>query len=126
MLNATVDHGARAVIVSNHGGRHLDGVPATFRALPSIVRAVGDDADVLVDGGIRCGADVVRAVCLGARAAMVGRAWAYGLCAAGRPGVDRILFLFREDIDRTMRLVGAASVAELDPSVLVSSSVWPG
>ena len=121
-----VDHGARAVIVSKHGGRQLDGVPATFRALPSIVRAVGDDADVLVDGGIRCGADVVRAVCLGARAAMVGRAWAYGLCAAGRPGVDRILSLFREDIDRTMRLVGADSVAELDPSVLVSSSVWPG
>jgi len=120
-----VDHGARGVVVSNHGGRQLDGVPATFTALPSIVEAVGGDAEVLVDGGVRSGADVVRAVSLGARAAMVGRAWAYGLCAAGRPGVDRVLSLLRDDIDRTMRLVGAASVAELDPSVIFPSpSRW--
>jgi isopentenyl diphosphate isomerase/L-lactate dehydrogenase-like FMN-dependent dehydrogenase len=115
-----VDYGARAVIVSNHGGRQLDGVPATFAALPSIVEAVGDEVEVLVDGGIRSGADVVRAVALGARAAMVGRPWAYGLCAAGRAGVDRVLALFREDIHRTMRLIGASSVAELDGSLIAS------
>jgi isopentenyl diphosphate isomerase/L-lactate dehydrogenase-like FMN-dependent dehydrogenase len=113
-----VDHGARAVIVSNHGGRQLDGVPATFAALPSIVRAVGNDAEVLVDGGIRSGADVVRAVALGARGAMIGRAWAYGLCSAGRSGVDRVLSLLRQDIDRTMRLLGIASIAEIDASVI--------
>jgi isopentenyl diphosphate isomerase/L-lactate dehydrogenase-like FMN-dependent dehydrogenase len=120
-----VDHGARAVIVSNHGGRQLDGVPATFAALPPIVQAVGDDAEVLVDGGIRTGADVVRAVALGARAAMVGRAWAYGLCAAGRAGVDRVISLLRQDIDRTMRLIGAASVTDLDASLIDLPVTWP-
>ena len=75
---------------------------------------MGDHAEVLVDGGIRSGADAVRAVALGARAAMVGRAWAYGLCAAGRPGVARILRLLREDVDRTMRLLGVARVPDLD------------
>jgi len=120
-----VDHGASAVIVSNHGGRQLDGVPATFAALPEIVRAVGDDAEVLVDGGIRSGADAVRAVGLGARAAMIGRAWAYGLCAAGQPGVDRVLTLMRQDVDRTMRLLGAESVADIDASLVRPPTAWP-
>lgn len=120
-----VDHGAAAIIVSNHGGRQLDGVPATFAALPSIVDAVGADTEILVDGGIRSGADVVRALALGARAAMVGRPWAYGLCAAGRAGVDRILSLLRQDIDRTMRLIGAASLEDLDSSVIALPPTWP-
>lgn len=120
-----VDHGASAVIVSNHGGRQLDGVPATFAALPGIVRAVGDDAEVLVDGGIRSGADAVRAVGLGARAAMIGRAWAYGLCAAGRPGVDQILALMRQDVDRTLRLLGADSLADVGDEVVRPPAEWP-
>jgi isopentenyl diphosphate isomerase/L-lactate dehydrogenase-like FMN-dependent dehydrogenase len=82
-----LEHGASAVNVSNHGGHQLDGAPATFAVLPEIVRTIGSDAEVIVDGGIRSGADVVRAITLGARAAMVGRAWAYGLCAAGEPGI---------------------------------------
>ena len=113
-----VDAGASGIIVSNHGGRQLDGVAATLRALPEIVAAVGDQVDVLVDGGIRSGADVVKALALGARAAMVGRAWAYGLSAAGQPGVERVLALLREDIDRTMRLLGVRSVVDLNGSVV--------
>ncbi len=120
-----VDHGADAVIVSNHGGRQLDGVASTFAALPDVVSAVGDHAEVLVDGGIRSGADAVRAVALGARAAMVGRAWAYGLCAAGRPGVARILELLRQDVDRTMRLLGVARVGDLDTTSVEPPAVWP-
>ena len=120
-----VDHGADAVIVSNHGGRQLDGVASTFAALPDVVAAVGDHAEVLVDGGIRSGADSVRAVALGARAAMVGRAWAYGLCAAGRPGVARILELLREDVDRTMRLLGVARIGDLDTTSVELPTVWP-
>ena len=116
-----VDCGASAVIVSNHGGRQLDGVSATFDALEGVVDAVGDQIEVLVDGGIRSGSDVVKAVAMGARAAMVGRAWAYGLCAAGRPGVTRVLSLLRDDVDRTMRLLGAARVSDLDRSVIVSA-----
>ena len=117
--------GASAIVVSNHGGRQLDAVPATFAALADIVRAVGSDAEVLVDGGIRSGADVVKAVALGARAAMVGRAWAYGLCAGGQPGVARVLSLLREDIDRTMRLIGAARIGDIDPSVIRVPRSWP-
>ncbi len=120
-----VDHGASAVIVSNHGGRQLDGVPATFAALPEIVHAVGERAEVLVDGGVRSGADVVRAVGLGARAAMIGRAWAYGLCAAGRPGVDQILSLFRQDMDRTLRLLGADSLSDVGDSLVRPPRGWP-
>jgi isopentenyl diphosphate isomerase/L-lactate dehydrogenase-like FMN-dependent dehydrogenase len=117
-----VDHGASAVIVSNHGGRQLDGVPATFDVLPAIVGAVAGQAEVLVDGGIRSGADVVRARALGAQAAMIGRAWAYGLCAAGRPGVDRILALIRGDIDRTLRLLGLDSVEAINRSCLAAQT----
>jgi isopentenyl diphosphate isomerase/L-lactate dehydrogenase-like FMN-dependent dehydrogenase len=120
-----VEVGASALVVSNHGGRQLDGAPATFAVLEQVVDAVGSEIEVLVDGGIRSGADVVRAVALGARAALVGRAWAYGLCAAGRPGVDQVLALLRQDIDRTMRLLGVASIDELDRSLVDGPDVWP-
>ena len=113
-----IEAGATGVIVSNHGGRQLDGVSSTLEALPAIVAAVGDQVDVLVDGGVRSGADVVKAVALGARAAMVGRAWAYGLCAAGQAGVERVVSLLRADIDRTMRLLGVNSIADVDGSVI--------
>jgi len=111
-----LDAGADAVVVSNHGGRQLDGAPATMPALVEVVDAVGDRAEVLVDGGIRRGSDVVRAMALGARAVMVGRPWVYGLAAAGEPGVTRVLSLFRTGVDRTLRLMGCPSVQALDRS----------
>jgi L-lactate dehydrogenase (cytochrome) len=113
-----VDAGAAAVVVSNHGGRQLDGVPASLRALPQVLQAVGSQVDVLVDGGIRRGSDVVKALCLGARAVLVGRAYAWGLAAAGRPGVARAIDILRADIVRTLRLLGCASVRELDASYI--------
>jgi L-lactate dehydrogenase (FMN-dependent) and related alpha-hydroxy acid dehydrogenases len=109
-----VDCGVSAIVVSNHGGRQLDGVPATMTALVEVLDAVGTDVEVLVDGGFRRGADVVKAVALGARAVMVGRPWAYGLAAAGEPGVTRVLSILRDDIDRTLRLLGVSSIADLD------------
>ena len=118
-----VDAGVSAIIVSNHGGRQLDGVAAGLPALVEVLEAVGDQVEVLVDGGFRRGADVVRAVSLGARAAMIGRPWAYGLAAAGEPGVARVLSILRQDIDRTLRLVGAPSVSSLDPT-FVTPPEW--
>jgi isopentenyl diphosphate isomerase/L-lactate dehydrogenase-like FMN-dependent dehydrogenase len=111
-----VDAGVSAIIVSNHGGRQLDGIAASLPALVEVLEAVGDQVEVLVDGGFRRGADVVRAVALGARAAMIGRPWAFGLAAAGEPGVTRVLSILRQDIDRTLRLVGAPTVGSLDPT----------
>lgn len=111
-----LDSGADAVVVSNHGGRQLDGAPATMPALVEVVDAIGDRAEVLVDGGIRRGSDVVRALALGARAVMVGRPWVYGLAAAGEPGVSRVLSVLRTGIDRTLRLMGSPSVQALDRS----------
>jgi isopentenyl diphosphate isomerase/L-lactate dehydrogenase-like FMN-dependent dehydrogenase len=111
-----VDAGCAAVVVSNHGGRQLDGVAASLRALPEVVAEVGGEVEVLVDGGVRRGSDVAKALCLGASAVLVGRAWAYGLAAAGEPGVERVLQILRAELDRTLRLLGLASVAELDAS----------
>lgn len=111
-----VDEGAAAVVVSNHGGRQLDYLPATLRALPEVVAAVGARVPVLMDGGVRRGTDVVKALCLGAQAVLVGRAYAYGLAAAGEPGVARSLEILRTDLDRTLRLLGCPSVAALDRS----------
>jgi L-lactate dehydrogenase (cytochrome) len=119
-----VDEGAAAVVVSNHGGRQLDGVLPTLRALPDVVAAVGGRAEVLLDGGIRRGGDVVKALCLGARAVLVGRAYAYGLGAGGREGVARAIEILRNDVARTLKLLGCASVAELDRSYVQVPTDW--
>jgi L-lactate dehydrogenase (cytochrome) len=111
-----VDEGADAIVVSNHGGRQLDGVHATIRALPECIEAVNGRIEVLFDSGVRRGSDVVKALCLGARAVLIGRAYAYGLGAAGGPGVTRAIDILRTDIVRTMKLLGVRSLAELDRS----------
>ena len=113
-----VDAGADAVVVSNHGGRQLDGAPATARMVPEVAAAVGEAAEVLVDGGIRRGGDVVKALALGARAVLVGRPYLYGLAVGGQGGVERVLEVLRTEMARTMRLLGCTSVTELDPSYL--------
>ena len=113
-----IDEGATAVVVSNHGGRQLDGVQATLRALPEIVSAVDSQIEVLMDGGIRRGADVIKALCLGARAVLCGRAYAYGLAAAGEAGVARAVEILRADLERTLRLLGCPSVSALDRSYI--------
>jgi L-lactate dehydrogenase (cytochrome) len=118
-----VDEGASAIVVSNHGGRQLDGVAATIRVLPEVVAAVGGRTEVLLDGGIRRGGDIVKALCLGARAVLIGRAYAYGLGAAGGPGVARAIDILKADVIRTMKLLGCKSVAELDRSY-VSCDRW--
>jgi len=119
-----VDAGADAVIVSNHGARQLDCVSPTIRALPEIVSAVGERTEVLLDGGIRRGSDVVKALCLGARAVLVGRAYAYGLGAGGGAGVARAIDILRTDIVRTLRLLGCHDVAELDRSYVTLPADW--
>ena len=119
-----IDAGAAAIVVSNHGGRQLDGTPASLRTLPEIVSAVNGQAEVLMDGGIRRGGDVVKALCLGARAVLIGRAYAWGLGAAGGPGVARAIEILRTDIVRTMRLLGCASIAELDRSYVDAPREW--
>lgn len=113
-----VDHGASAVVVSNHGGRQLDGVAPTLQVLPEVVAAVGSQVEVLMDGGVRRGADVAKALALGARAVLVGRAYAYGLAAAGGEGVARALELLRTELERTLKLLGCPSVHDLDPGYL--------
>jgi isopentenyl diphosphate isomerase/L-lactate dehydrogenase-like FMN-dependent dehydrogenase len=105
-----VGAGAEALVVSNHGARQLDGVSSTLRALPEIVGAVGGRIQILLDGGVRRGTDVVKALCLGARAVMVGRAYAYGLGAAGGPGVTKAIEFLRTDILRTLKLLGCEAV----------------
>ena len=111
-----VDERADAIVVSNHGGRQLDGSPATLRVLPEIVAAVKDRTEILMDGGIRRGSDIVKAICLGARAVLCGRAYAYGLAVAGEAGINRAIELLRLDLERTLRLLGCASIAALDRS----------
>jgi isopentenyl diphosphate isomerase/L-lactate dehydrogenase-like FMN-dependent dehydrogenase len=120
-----VDEGAAGVVVSNHGGRQLDEVAATLRALPEIVKAVGARTEVLMDGGIRRGGDIVKAICLGARAVMVGRAYAYGLGAAGEAGVERAIAILRADLKRTLALLGCESLAELNRSYVQTPASWP-
>ncbi len=119
-----VDEGAAAISVSNHGGRQLDSVPAALRALPEVVAAVRDQAEVWMDGGIRRGGDVVKALCVGAHAVLCGRAYAYGLAAAGEAGVTRALEILRADLDRTLRLLGCASVRDLDRSYVNVPGSW--
>jgi L-lactate dehydrogenase (cytochrome) len=119
-----VDAGAAAISVSNHGGRQLDSVPAALQALPEVVSAVKGQCEVLMDGGVRRGADIVKALCLGARAVLCGRAYAYGLAAAGEPGVARAIEILRADLDRTLRLLGCTSVGALDRSYVNVPRSW--
>ena len=113
-----VDEGAAAVVVSNHGGRQLDGVSASLRALPEVIKAVSGQTEILMDGGVRRGSDIVKALCLGARGVLIGRAYAYGLAAAGFAGVSRALEVLRDDVERTLKLLGCESVAELERSYI--------
>jgi isopentenyl diphosphate isomerase/L-lactate dehydrogenase-like FMN-dependent dehydrogenase len=119
-----VSEGADALVVSNHGGRQLDGVPASIRSLPEVVAAAGDKVEVLVDGGIRSGGDVVKALALGAKGVLIGRAYAYGLAAAGEPGVTRAIEILRTGIVRTMKLLGVASVRDLNRSYVDVPAGW--
>lgn len=119
-----VDEGSVGVIVSNHGARQLDTVSSTLRALPEVVAAVGGQAEVLMDGGIRRGSDIAKALCLGAKAVLVGRAYAYGMAAAGQPGVARALRILQDDLERTLRLLGCPSVQALDKSYISVPHYW--
>jgi L-lactate dehydrogenase (cytochrome) len=120
-----VDGGAAAIVVSNHGGRQLDGAPASLRALPEVVAAVNGQAEVLMDGGIRRGADILKALCLGARAVLLGRAYAYGLAAAGEAGVARVLEILRADLERCLKLLGCAAISRLDRSFVDAPGLAP-
>jgi isopentenyl diphosphate isomerase/L-lactate dehydrogenase-like FMN-dependent dehydrogenase len=113
-----VDAGAQGVVVSNHGGRQLDGAPPTVEVLPEVVAAVGDQIEVLVDGGVRRGSHVVKALALGARAVLIGRPYLFGLAAAGQAGVERVLDVFAEEMMRTMTLLGCPAVSDLSPDWL--------
>src|SRR5438477_12533042 len=119
-----VDAGANALVVSNHGGRQLDDVAPTLRVLPDAVASVGDRIEVLLDGGIRRGSDIVKALCLGARAVMAGRAYAYGVGAAGTAGVARAIDILRTDLIRTLKLLGCASVEKLGQSFVDIPQEW--
>src|SRR5215813_6492099 len=119
-----IDEGSVAVVVSNHGARQLDTVSSTLRALPEVVKAVGGRAEVLMDGGIRRGADIAKALCLGAKAVLIGRAYAYGMAAAGQPGVARALQILREDFERTLRLLGCGSAGALDSTYIATPHYW--
>jgi len=112
------DTGCAGVIVSNHGGRQLDTCAPTARALPEVVRAANGQGPVLVDGGIRRGGDILKALCMGARACLVGRAYAYGLMAAGGMGVARAIAMLKADLERTMALLGCGAIRDLDGSLV--------
>jgi isopentenyl diphosphate isomerase/L-lactate dehydrogenase-like FMN-dependent dehydrogenase len=120
----SLDEGAAGVVVSNHGGRQLDCVEASLRALPEVAEAVGGRAEVLMDGGVRRGSDIAKALCLGARAVLIGRAYAYGVGAAGEAGVTRALQILRADLERVLKLLGCASVAELNRSYVNVPASW--
>ena len=114
-----VDAGFTAISVSNHGGNNLDGTPASIRGLAAVAEAVGDQVEVLLDGGVRRGSDVVKALALGARAVMIGRAYLWGLAAAGQPGVENVLDILRNGIDSALLGLGRSSIAELSPDDLI-------
>ena len=110
--------GAAALIVSNHGGRQLDGAPSSIAMLPRIADAVGTEIDVLFDGGIRSGQDVLRALALGAKGCLIGRAYAYGVGADGEAGVAKAIDILRKELDVSMALMGAKRIADIGPHVL--------
>jgi 4-hydroxymandelate oxidase len=114
----SAEHGAKAVVVSNHGGRQLDTAPSTSEVLSHVVDAVAGRCEVYVDGGIRRGSDVLKAIALGARAVLVGRPILWGLCAAGEEGVARVLEILKRELDEAMLLCGCTSLSEISPSLL--------
>jgi L-lactate dehydrogenase (cytochrome) len=120
----SIDAGAAGVIVSNHGGRQLDSVSASLRALPEIVKAVNGQIEVLMDGGVRRGSDIAKAICLGARAVLIGRAYAYGMSAAGEPGASRAIAILRADLIRTMKLLGCSKITDLNNSYVEVPKSW--
>ena len=107
-----LDVGADAILVSNHGGRQLDGALSTIRSLPSVVRAVGDQIEVFLDGGIRSGQDVLKALAMGAKSTFIGRSFLYGLGAMGQPGVSKALEVIQKEMDITMALCGVQKARE--------------
>jgi L-lactate dehydrogenase (cytochrome) len=117
------DSGADALIVSNHGGRQLDGAPSSIRALPAIVEAVGSRIEVWMDGGIRCGQDVLKAVALGAKGTLIGRAFLYGLGAQGEAGVARCLEIIRNELDLTMAFCGHTDIRRVDRAILLPERI---
>ncbi len=119
-----LEAGANGLIVSNHGGRQLDTCFPTARALPEVLEAVNGQVEVLVDGGIRRGADIVKAICMGAKAVLIGRAYGYGLAAAGQAGVARAIAILKADIERTLILLGCPSIDRLDPSYIRLPKSW--
>ncbi len=119
-----LDEGVAGVVVSNHGGRQLDTCRPTARALPEVLNAVNGRAEVFVDGGIRRGADVVKAICLGAKAVLIGRAYGYGLAANGHAGVERAIAILKADIERTLILLGCASIRDLNGSYIEIPGTW--
>jgi len=118
-----IEHGVDGVIVSNHGGRQLDGAASSLDALPGVVEAVGGRIPVLVDGGIRRGGDVVKALALGAAACLIGRPQLFGLAVAGEAGVARVLEIYRQEIDRAMGLCGVTSIAAIDQTLLLKNRI---
>jgi L-lactate dehydrogenase (cytochrome) len=119
-----LDTGSSAVIVSNHGGRQLDTCYPTLRALPEVIRAVNGRTPVIVDGGIRRGGDIIKALCMGARAVLIGRAYAYGLAAEGRAGVAHAIAILKADLERTMALLGCASLKDLNATFISVPRHW--
>jgi L-lactate dehydrogenase (cytochrome) len=113
-----IEVGVDGIVVSNHGGRQLDSVPSTARALPDVVDAIGGEVEVLVDGGVRTGLDVVKMVALGAKAVLIGRAWAWSVAAGGEAGVRHMLAILKADIDVALGLIGRTSLADVDRSAL--------
>ena len=114
-----IDAGMSAISVSNHGGNNLDGTPASIRALPAMAEAVGNQLEVVLDGGVRCGSDVVKALALGAKAVMIGRAYLWSLAANGQAGVENVLDVLRSGIDSALLGTGRSSIHELTPDDLV-------
>lgn len=117
----SMDHGAQAIVVSNHGGRQLDSLPASLNVLPEIAKAVSGKLEILMDGGIRRGSDIVKAICLGASAVLIGRAYAYGMASSGYAGVAHAIRVLQNETERTLRLLGCCSVKQLGPDFLTRS-----